>query len=233
MKIFIIMLGIVILGACSSMVTMDTPTTQVFDLNDTDRDGVIVARDLCPSTIIGASIDNNGCGKITAIYERSELKILFANDSDIIEPMYLDQVAAIATFMDQFPDTKVTIEGHCSKTGSYDHNLTLSQHRAEAVTTALNEEFGIATDRLIAIGYGWNNPVNPEENELAYTQNRRVIAEVTGEDSMPELKWHIYIIDEVDVSFEEDYEDGYEDYEEGYEEDVVVGESEAIEAGVN
>lgn len=196
MKTFISILAVTLLSACSSIVTMDGNTTQVHDLNDLDTDGVIVARERCNDTVMGATIDNYGCGKVTAINERSELKILFPNDSFYIDPMYYEQVEVIASFMSEFPNTQVTIEGHCSKTGSYEHNLALSQNRADAVTSLLAERYSIASDRLTAIGYSYDRPVDESGTDIAHTRNRRVIAEVTGEDTTADMKWHIYTVDE-------------------------------------
>lgn len=196
MKTFISILAVTLLSACSSIVTMDGNTTQVHDLNDLDTDGVIVARERCNDTIMGATIDNYGCGKVKPINERSELKILFPNDSFYIDPMYYEQVEIIASFMSEFPNTQVTIEGHCSRTGSYDHNLALSQNRADAVTSLLAERYSIASDRLTAIGYSYDRPVDESGTNIAHTRNRRVIAEVTGEDTTADMKWHIYTVDE-------------------------------------
>lgn len=198
MKALLIIVSFALIGGCASsdIVTMDEPTNQVFDLNDNDRDGVIVARERCNDTVQGASIDNYGCGKIKPINERQELKILFANDSFYIDPQYYNQVETVATFMRQFPNTKVTIEGHCSKTGSYEHNLTLSQNRASAVSSLLSERFGIESDRVTAVGYSYERPVDPTHTKMAHTRNRRVIAELTGEDTTADMKWHIYTVDE-------------------------------------
>lgn len=198
MKALLMILSIALIGGCSmrDTVNMDTPTNQVFDLNDNDKDGVIVARERCNDTVMGATIDNYGCGKIKPINERQELKILFANDSYYIDPQYYDQVETIATFMREYPNTKVTIEGHCSKTGSYDHNLALSQNRANAVISTLSERFGIEADRLTAIGYSYDRPIDPTHTQMAHKRNRRVIAEVTGEDTTADMKWHIYTVDE-------------------------------------
>jgi OOP family OmpA-OmpF porin len=199
MRAFILILSIALLAGCSmrDIVTMDGATTQVNDLNDNDTDGVIVARERCNDTFVGATIDNYGCGKIKPINERQELKILFPNDSFYIDPMYYDQVEVIAKFMRQFPNTKVTIEGHSSKSGSYEHNLALSQNRANAVIAALGERFGIASDRLTAIGYSFDRPIDFSETAAAQTRNRRVIAEVTGKDTTADMKWNIYTVDEV------------------------------------
>lgn len=198
MKALLIIVGLTLMAGCSmrDIESMDTPTNQVFDLNDNDRDGVIVARERCTGTVLGASIDNYGCGAITPINERQELKILFANDSFFLEPKYFDQVESIATFMKQYPNTKVTIEGHCSRTGTYEHNLELSQNRANAVIAVLAERFGIANDRLKAIGYSYDRPVDLSGTAAAQTRNRRVIAEVTGEDTAADMKWTIYTVDE-------------------------------------
>ena len=198
MKALLIIVGLTLMAGCSmrDIESMDTPTNQVFDLNDNDRDGVIVARERCTGTVLGASIDNYGCGAVTPINERQELKILFANDSFFLEPKYFDQVESIATFMKQYPNTKVTIEGHCSRTGTYEHNLELSQNRANAVIAVLAERFGIANDRLKAIGYSYDRPVDLSGTAAAQTRNRRVIAEVTGEDTAADMKWTIYTVDE-------------------------------------
>ncbi|MCL1140946.1 OmpA family protein [Shewanella pneumatophori] len=198
MRTLLILLSIAILGGCSmrDIVTMDQPTVQVNDLSDIDHDGVIVARERCTDTVLGASIDNYGCGQIKPINERQELKILFANDSYYIDPMYYPQVEVIAVFMREFPNTEAVIEGHCSKTGSHEHNQTLSQNRANAVSSLLSERFGIDSDRLSAIGYSFDRPIDPTHTAAAHKVNRRVIAELTGDDTTADMKWHIYTVDE-------------------------------------
>ncbi|GGZ10336.1 OmpA family protein [Shewanella fodinae] len=199
MKLLLTSMSILLLLSGCAMrdtVSMDSPTTQVFDMNDNDHDGVIEAREKCAGTVEGASVDNYGCGQVRPINERSELKVLFANDSYYIDPQYYSQIQTIADFMKQYPNTKVTIEGHCSKTGTYEHNLELSQNRANAVVKVLHEQFGIADDRLKAIGYSYDRPIDTSGTALAQKRNRRVIAEVKGEDTMADMKWTIYSVDQ-------------------------------------
>ncbi len=198
MRTTLLILALLSLGACSmrDTVSMDGSTEQVFDLNDPDRDGVIEARERCAGTVNGAAIDNYGCGQIKAINERRELKILFPNDSSYLAPQYYGQIEELAGFMRQFPNTAVTIEGHCSRTGGYDYNMDLSQRRANAVTEVLVQQYGIEPGRLKAIGFGYNNHVDPSDSPEAHDKNRRVIAEIVGDDTTADMKWNIYTVDQ-------------------------------------
>ena len=187
---------ILMLSGCStSIVSMDTTTVQTNDLRDLDRDGVIEARERCDATLLGARINNYGCGNVKRLHERRELNVLFANDSYHLEPQYYGQIEELATFMQQFPTTTVTIEGHCSRVGSHEHNLQLSQNRANAITRLLAERYSIDSARLTAIGYSFDRPVDTSDTVEAHRRNRRVIAEVVGEDTAADMKWHIYTVD--------------------------------------
>lgn len=187
-----------LLAGCANndIIAMDTPTEQVHDLQDLDRDGVIKAREMCAETLNGAQVNNDGCSKVKAIAERRELNILFANNSSYVSPRYYGQIDILATFMRSYPDTQVTIEGHCSKIGSHEKNMILSQQRADAIAEALVAEFGIDRQRVKAVGYGFTRPVDPSLSEVAHQRNRRVIAEVTGSNKATEMRWDIYTVDQ-------------------------------------
>ncbi|WP_394132449.1 OmpA family protein [Shewanella maritima] len=197
-KLMIILALAMAATGCSSreIVKMEHPTQQSFDLYDPDGDGVITARDRCVETITGADINNFGCGEITNIDERKELKILFANDSYHIEPEYYGQIEQVALLMQRYPKAIVTIEGHCSQSGSYELNLALSQNRAEAVTQVLQDQFSIDASRLTAVGYSYDQPIADNLTEEGRRLNRRVIASVKGDGTQTEMKWHIYTVDE-------------------------------------
>lgn len=194
--LLLLLLGLTTGCATSDIATMDATTVQQFNLNDDDKDGVIVARDRCTGTVIGAQVDNYGCGKIKNINERQELKILFASNSFEIDPQYYDQIEVVAKTLKRYPQAKVTIEGHCSNTGSYELNLALSQNRAKAVTDVLMNTYGIESERLTAIGYSFDRPIDTSNTPEARTRNRRVVAEVFGDDTIVDMKWHIYTVDE-------------------------------------
>lgn len=199
MKTLTFFLSVTLLAGCSMRDTVNIDemvTTQTYDLSDKDSDGVIEARERCNDTAQGAGIDNYGCGKIKAINERKEINILFPNDSAYIAPEYYPQIEEVAIFLRQYPTTKVTIEGHTSRTGTDERNTVLSQERANAVTAVLAERFSIDRSRLTAIGYGSNRPIVLEQTPEAEIRNRRVVAEVTGDDTAADMKWTIYSVDD-------------------------------------
>ncbi len=53
-------------------------------------------------------------------------------------------------------------------------NLALSQRRADAVVAALVSSYGIAADRLFAVGVSFAAPIASNETEAGRAKNRRV-----------------------------------------------------------
>ena len=64
------------------------------------------------------------------------------------------------------------IVGHTDAKGSREYNIKLSQERAEAIRAALINPFGIAPNRLVAVGFGKEHLLN-QSNPNA-PENRRV-----------------------------------------------------------
>jgi outer membrane protein OmpA-like peptidoglycan-associated protein len=97
----------------------------------------------------------------------------------------LDDVAAI---MKANPNIKVRVEGHASKDpvsakrgkAGADFNLRLSDLRAKAVKAYLVDKAGIAADRLEGIGFGWNQPIAPNDTAAGRYKNQRVDFNITN-----------------------------------------------------
>ncbi len=112
--------------------------------------------------------------KITA--EKIEIleKVFFDVGKATIKPesfALLDQVAEILV---EHPDvTKVRVEGHTDARGSANANRRLSTTRAESVRDYLVSK-GVAVERLDAVGYGPDRPLDPSRTTAAYDLNRRV-----------------------------------------------------------
>ncbi len=83
----------------------------------------------------------------------------------------LDKVRRAA---EVFPRSQIVIEGHTDSHGSDQANMTLSQRRAEAVSTYMSEQLGLPTFRLSAIGYGETRPIASNETPQGRERNRRI-----------------------------------------------------------
>jgi peptidoglycan-associated lipoprotein len=83
-----------------------------------------------------------------------------------------DALAKTADFLRNYPQIKVTIEGHCDDRGSTEYNLALGDRRASAVKQYLIS-LGISADRLNTVSFGKEKPFCMQTTEDCYQQNRR------------------------------------------------------------
>lgn len=179
----------------TATIVMPEQTPQKHDLSDDDADGVITYREQCLNSVLGSQVNNTGCGGDTVNKVRQELKVNFANNSAEISSRYFTDIKALAEFMGRYPDLDVVIEGHSSKQGSADLNMDLSQRRAQAVMDLLINKFGISTLRVSAIGYGFERLLDESNSKSAHQRNRRIVAELSGDNLVKDMKWTIYSVD--------------------------------------
>lgn len=162
------------------------PTIEVVEtpVVDSDMDGVPDHLDACPGTPRNVVVDERGCPRQVEVVDdlRLELRVFFDNDKSAIKPQYRGEIAKVAEKMREYPNATAQIEGHASKTGpSARYNQRLSEARANAVKSMLSKEFGIAANRLSAVGYGYDRPIAPNNTEEGRAQNRRVYAVIQGD----------------------------------------------------
>jgi peptidoglycan-associated lipoprotein len=96
----------------------------------------------------------------------------FDYDKADIRPDARAALAKTAEFFRNYPQLKVTIEGHCDERGSTEYNLGLGDRRASAVKQYL-VSLGISADRLTTVSYGKEKPFCMETTEECYQKNRR------------------------------------------------------------
>jgi len=103
-----------------------------------------------------------------------DLAIHFKVDSAELDPRAARQLDELARAL-QLPalaDARIGIHGHTDASGSAEHNTRMSVARAEAVRSWLVERAGIAPERLVARGFGFErlkDRANPKS-----AANRRV-----------------------------------------------------------
>lgn len=109
--------------------------------------------------------------------------ILFNTGSAQLSPVAEAALSRIAFNLDQNPMTDMTIFGYTDNTGTYEINMQLSQERADAVKNYLISQ-GVAANRLIAVGKGWNDPIASNATVEGRAQNRRVEMYITANQQM-------------------------------------------------
>ena len=100
--------------------------------------------------------------------------ITFDTDRADIKPESAQAIGEIARLLTADPGLKIFVVGHTDNTGSVDHNLKLSQDRAQSVMQALVRDHGIAAARLRSYGCGPYAPVASNDAEDGRARNRRV-----------------------------------------------------------
>ena len=96
----------------------------------------------------------------------------FDYDKSNIRPDAQQALMADAAFLQQHPNIRFTVEGHCDERGSTEYNLGLGDRRATAVKDFLVQQ-GVGADRIRTISYGKEKPFCTEHTEDCWQQNRR------------------------------------------------------------
>jgi len=99
--------------------------------------------------------------------------VLFATGRSELKGGATSNLGKLATFLNQYPDRNVIIEGHTDSVGSADSNLGLSQRRADSVKSYLMGQ-GVTATRIAASGMGEGSPTAGNESATGRQQNRRV-----------------------------------------------------------
>lgn len=145
---------------------------------DSDNDGVNDADDQCANTPMTDAVDAEGCTLFEEREVTTSLLVTFPHDSAVVKQKYFDDIAEVAQFMKEFPETTVSLEGHASAVGDAAYNKALSKKRANDVSDELIKD-GISEERISTIGYGEERLKNEANTASAHAENRRVEAHLT------------------------------------------------------
>ena len=107
--------------------------------------------------------------KIKFMYE----DISFKKGSYALTPEAEEILSRKADWLHKHPEINVIIEGHTDERGSKEFNIAFGDRRAGAVKSFLIGK-GIARERMNAVSFGKEKPVDPSRTEAARVKNRRV-----------------------------------------------------------
>jgi peptidoglycan-associated lipoprotein len=77
----------------------------------------------------------------------------------------------------QYPNVRITVEGHCDERGTREYNLALGDRRANSAKNYLVAQ-GVQATRVSTISYGKERPAAMGSDESAWAQNRRAVTVV-------------------------------------------------------
>ncbi|MGB5624274.1 MAG: OmpA family protein [Woeseiaceae bacterium] len=113
-------------------------------------------------TRIGDNITLNMPGNVT-----------FATDSSDLSPAFFNVLNSVGKVLGEFDKTVVEVAGHTDSTGSDSYNQSLSERRAQSVSSYLASQ-GVIQQRLIIVGMGEARPVADNTTASGRQANRRV-----------------------------------------------------------
>ena len=131
---------------------------------DADREGVVdgdIPLDVVPEDTIYVDILSKVFADIN--FEYDQYRVL-DRDTSTLE--------GVAAWMNENPEARVLIEGHCDERGTNEYNMALGEQRALAARRYL-VGLGIDSGRLSTISYGEERPVALGSTEDAWSENRR------------------------------------------------------------
>lgn len=99
--------------------------------------------------------------------------IQFDFNSSVLKTDAIQYLDHVAEEMKKDASAKFVLNGYASSEGTPQHNMTLSEDRANAVKQYLMNA-GINADNLSAKGYGETDPLAPNDTEEGRIKNRRV-----------------------------------------------------------
>jgi peptidoglycan-associated lipoprotein len=79
-----------------------------------------------------------------------------------------------AQWLTQYPNTRITLEGHADERGTREYNLALGDRRANAAKNYLAAR-GVSATRITTISYGKERPIALGSDEASWAQNRRAV----------------------------------------------------------
>lgn len=157
-KFAIVSISALLLAACASSADPTSPTTTAPTTTDRSAPTPGSAEDF-----------------LVQVQDR----VYFALDRYDLDDASRRTLERQAAWLDTYPGTTVTVEGHCDERGTREYNLALGARRAAAVRDYL-VSLGVDPARVRTISYGKERPVAEGHNEAAWRLNRRGVTVVNS-----------------------------------------------------
>ena len=129
-----------------------------------------------PTTGAKPKVTGTAMASATAQAPSIDLYVQFENGSADLTPAAIATLDKLGTALSSstLSGYRFKIEGHTDTVGSEPYNMTLSQRRAAAVSTYLEQKFAVGQSRLEIVGVGEADLLVPTPPQTPEPRNRRV-----------------------------------------------------------
>lgn len=169
----IVIAALVATGACSKKRPAVLPPAPVDNTGGLDQSS---GRDTQTGDTDGATTPgSNGDFKRSV----TSNTVNFGLDQYDIDPTARAILDSQVTWLQRYPNVRVTLEGHCDERGTREYNLALGDRRANAAKNYLAAR-GVSASRISVISYGSERPLATGSDEASWAQNRRAVTIVVS-----------------------------------------------------
>ena len=154
-----------VLLAASITVALAACTKQTDVVEETVTETPAVTQPVDDGRYTPADLDTDSCLRQRTVY--------FDFDQDTLRPEFQAIMACHAKYLNDRPESRITLEGNADERGTREYNLGLGERRGNAVSGALQGAGGSA-GQLTVVSYGEERPTCSDSNETCWQQNRRV-----------------------------------------------------------
>jgi peptidoglycan-associated lipoprotein len=172
LKNVVIALPLLALAACSSTDETDEQSKTNTNANTEVTKQVVEDSVQVTAAKRAAAIEEQKRQELAKL--RSEHIIYFDFDVSNVSQQYASVLDAHAKFLNANSDVNVLVEGHADERGTPEYNIALSERRAKAVVTYL-ENMGVTSGQLSIVSYGEEKPMVKDRSEAAFSKNRRAV----------------------------------------------------------
>ncbi len=101
-------------------------------------------------------------------------RIFFDTDQHDVDASDRAILESQAAWLRQYPNVRVTVEGHADERGTRDYNLALGERRANAAKNYL-ATLGVDPSRITTVSYGKERPEALGSDPASWARNRRAV----------------------------------------------------------
>ncbi|MGF1544550.1 MAG: peptidoglycan-associated lipoprotein Pal [Parvularculaceae bacterium] len=106
-------------------------------------------------------------------------RVFFGYDEYALTTQARDTLARQASWLKQYPNSKIIVSGNCDERGTREYNLALGARRANAARAYL-VSLGVDSSRITTVSYGKDQPIDPRSTPEAWARNRNATSTIAG-----------------------------------------------------